>query len=66
MNWSTDKPVKPGWYWWRPLSTDTPTLVEVTIDGDGFLSTHPPASALKGGRISDTFGEWTERVAMPL
>ncbi len=32
MNWSTNKPKKPGWYWWRPLSTDAPTLVEITLE----------------------------------
>ena len=66
MNWSTKKPFKPGWYWWRPLSTDTPTLVEVTIDGEGTLRTSPPASSVASGCIDDTWGEWTERVEMPL
>jgi hypothetical protein len=48
MTWTTEKPTKPGWYWWRPLSTDAPALVEVTIDGDGFLKSGPPANFIEG------------------
>ena len=66
MNWTTRKPTQSGWYWWRNRSNDEPTLVEVTIDGDGFLKTGPPANIIEGGTLADASGEWGRRVLMPL
>ena len=65
MNWSTEKPTTPGWYWWRTTIEGLPTLIEITMDGDGVLRTGPPASAIQDGRLDETEGEWTQRVAMP-
>jgi hypothetical protein len=64
MNWSTNKPKKPGWYWWRPLSTDAPTLVEVTLEEDGVLKVGPPAILVEGGNLGHASGEWGRRVVM--
>ena len=65
MNWTTDKPAKPGSYWWRLGSDRLAHLVKVTIDGDGVLSTHPPAQLVEAGRFLDTTGEWFGPVEHP-
>lgn len=65
MNWSRDKPTKPGWYWWRNRSKGiSPALVEVTIDGDGLLKSGPPAY-FKEGVFTIDGEEWAERDGMP-
>ena len=65
MNWTTNKPMKAGWYWWRKGWNEEPTLVEVTIDGYGFLKTGPPSNLIEGGALADASGEWGGRVEMP-
>jgi hypothetical protein len=45
INWTTQKPTTSGWYWWRPLSTDAPALVEVTLEEDGVLKVGPRESS---------------------
>lgn len=34
MNWTTDKPTKPGWYWAR-MSPNEPHVCELVFDEDG-------------------------------
>jgi len=29
MTWTTDKPTKPGWYWYRPASDQNIEVVEI-------------------------------------
>jgi len=31
MNWSCNKPVKPGWYWWRESNNARGIIVQVDI-----------------------------------
>ena len=39
MTWTTEKPTKPGWYWWRQLPTDTEfQIVRVRVDDMGLQS----------------------------
>jgi hypothetical protein len=67
MNWTTDKPTKPGYYWWRSRSPDGHAhLVEVTIDGDGFFESGPPANFIEGATRIDTPSEEWATVGMPL
>lgn len=61
MNWTTDKPATPGWYWWRNvLKGQGPILVEVWTDEHGRLNSGPPAYFVEGS--TDFSGdEWTPR-----
>ena len=47
MNWSTDIPARPGWYWWRNRAKGhAPALVEVKVDEYWFLKVvHLPVSS---------------------
>ena len=65
MNWTTEKPTKPGWYWRRLSSDGHAHLVEVTREGSGVVQTHPPAQLVEAGRSVDTSGEWAGPVEMP-
>ena len=65
MNWTTERPTKPGYYWWRLGSDGHAHLIEVTIDGNGVLQSHPPAQLIEAGRLVDTSGEWAGPVEHP-
>lgn len=37
-DWTTDKPTKPGWYWWRPTNVSiSPEIVSVQENGNVLL-----------------------------
>ena len=65
MNWTTEKPTTPGWYWWRLSSDRLAHLVKVTREGNGVIQTHPPAQLVQAGRAVDTSGEWVGPVENP-
>jgi hypothetical protein len=67
MNWTTDKPTKPGFYWWRNRLPDAHArLVEVAIDGYGCLRSGPPANFIEGAARLDTSDEEWATAGMPL
>ncbi len=48
MNWTTDTPTKPGWYWWRNLIRNQgPLVVEVWADEQGHLKSGRPPTLSK-------------------
>jgi hypothetical protein len=61
MNWTTQKPLTPGWYWWRNVSKGQgPILVEVWVDEHGHLKSGSPAYFVEGS--TDVSGdEWAPR-----
>ena len=65
MTWSTARPTKPGWYWWRNLiKARGPLVVEVWIDEHGHLKSGPPAYFVEGS--PDVPGdEWAQRGEIP-
>jgi hypothetical protein len=65
MNWATERPTKPGYYWWRFRSDRLAHLVNVTMDGHGILQTHPPEQLVDAGLCVDTSGEWAGPVEQP-
>ena len=66
MNWTTDKPRRPGWYWWRNLSKgQAPTLIEVKVDEYSFLKSGAPAHFVEGSLESDPEEEWAEQIEKP-
>lgn len=37
LTWTTEKPTKPGWYWWRNNSCFDPDILKVDVLGDKFV-----------------------------
>jgi hypothetical protein len=63
VKWTTDKPTKPGWYWWRNRSkSNASALVEITIDEHGLLKSGPPAYFAEGSLVDTPGEEWAERI----
>ena len=63
MNWTTDKPTKPGWYWYRGECDGHTVKVIHFIDDDGdgpYLATSEDVA------LHDLDGEWAGPVEPPL
>jgi len=63
MNWTTDKPTKPGWYWYRGECDGHTVKVIHFIDDDGdgpYLATSDDVA------LNDLGGEWAGPVEPPL
>jgi hypothetical protein len=66
MNWSRNKPFKPGWYWWRnQVKGHAPTLVEVKVDEYWFLKSGAPAYFAEGSLLANPDEEWAEQIENP-
>ena len=65
MNWTTERPAKPGYYWWRHGPDRLAHSVKVTMEQDGALQTHPPEQLIDAGLCVDTSGEWAGPVEHP-
>jgi hypothetical protein len=58
MNWTTDKPTKPGWYWWRNLKDGMqPSMTLVDKDKGGLYA--------GGSYVSFIGGEWAGPLEPP-
>ena len=63
LNWTTKKPTKTGWYWYRGESNGTTDKVLHFIDDDGegaYIATS------EGLTFDDLAGEWAGPVEPPL
>lgn len=61
--WTAEKPTKPGWYRFKVEEGGEAALVQVTINGDGYLEATDPSAWIEGGDLVDTS---MERWAGPL
>lgn len=67
MQWTTDKPTTPGWYWWRKRKGFIPAFLDVTSDhikGTGFFIVGAYTvrlAAIEGEWSSGPIPEPTER-----
>ena len=62
MNWSRDKPPKPGWYWYRRDEAQSPVLMRVEGSGKKTTAVSPD------GRWESVFnmaGEWSGPLEPP-
>ena len=66
QRWSQDKPVKPGWYWWRLNEESDVEMVMVFTQGTYLLARlygyTPEKKAIK---LSKTGGEWCGPLVPP-
>ena len=63
LNWTTKKPTKPGWYWYRSECDGHTVKVMHYIDDDGdgpYLATSEDLA------LNDLAGEWAGPVEPPL
>jgi len=51
-HWTSDTPIKPGWYWYRAKSH--PALM-LRIDGHGLVDSH---GEFGGTQATDLIGDW--------
>jgi hypothetical protein len=63
MNWTADKPTKPGWYWYRGGSDGHTVKVLHFIDDDG---DGPYIATSEDLTLNDLDGEWAGPVEPPL
>jgi hypothetical protein len=63
MNWTTDKPTKPGWYWYRGECDGHTVKVIHFIDDDG---NGPYLATSEDLALNDLDGEWAGPVEPPL
>jgi hypothetical protein len=63
LNWTTKKPTKTGWYWYRGESNGTTEKVLHFIDDDG---EGPYIATSEGLTFDDLTGEWAGPVEPPL
>lgn len=62
MTWTTDKPTRPGWYWWRYDATSpTPAIYHVELDHKALITRGWMNSALP--LVDD--GEWAGPLEPP-
>ena len=63
LNWTTKKPTKPGWYWYRgECDGNTPKVLHfIDDDGDG-----PYLATSEDRALNDLDGEWAGPVEPPL
>ena len=57
MNWTTEKPIRPGWYWFRPLAdlAAEPEMVQVYEDNGVMYLTWPDD---RTEELTNVRGEW--------
>lgn len=55
MNWTTKKPTKTGWYWYRGVSDGNTAKVLHFIDDDG---EEPYLATSDDQTLNDLAGEW--------
>lgn len=63
MIWTTEKPTKPGWYWWRREKGFIPSFLHVTTDhlkGTGFFIVGAYTV-----RFQNIGGEWAGPIPEP-
>ena len=63
LAWTTQRPTKIGWYWYRHGSDEEPTKVLHFIDDDGdgpYIATSDDVA------LNDLAGEWAGPVEPPL
>lgn len=58
--WTSDKPAKAGWYWWRGLGEDMDPLI-LYVDEVGYFQWPDGASQ----EVGLTKGEWAGPIAPP-
>jgi hypothetical protein len=63
MNWTTDKPTVPGWYWWRS-NTEDPTMVEVVKCRRVCMVLEPDSNM--GVEVPLYVGEWAGPLEPPV
>lgn len=56
MHWSTNKPVRAGWYWWRRNGI---AMIVYVYEGVGGLWVQFPDDELQS--VSRVTGEWSDR-----
>lgn len=54
QRWSTDRPVKPGWYWWRILAGSASIYYVKEVNGEGIVEFMDDSTSLD--KLMD--GEW--------
>lgn len=59
LKWTSTKPTKPGWYWWRTVTTQ-PGVYEV-YHANGTLKVYWP----KIEKVSAIEGEWAGPIPEP-
>ena len=68
MNWTTDKPTKPGWYWYKgedhdiEYHADGIAIVEVIKEEDWLVCRH---SNSDNEWIEDSQAQWAGPLEMP-
>jgi len=67
MNWTTDKPTKPGWYWYKGedhdmFHADGIAIVEVIKEEDWLVCRH---SNSDNEWIEDSQAQWAGPLEMP-
>jgi hypothetical protein len=65
--WTTQKPMKEGWYWFTNYKERTSVeVVEVKINGAGFLTESEPSAWVEGQDLIDATGEqWIGPLELP-
>lgn len=62
MEWTTDKPSKPGWYWWRTEGSVEITRVYIMVWNEADQEVRPWCS---WGWIAQLEGEWAGPIPEP-
>ena len=63
MQWSIDKPVRPGWYWWR-VEPGVACIVSIAQDSDGEF--YMEESGPDGGvNVTVLGGHWAGPIPAP-
>ena len=67
MNWTTNKPTVPGWYWYRERHTDRPLILDVQQLPGGKLAFLANLNRLGEDYvyIEDLNGEWAGPLSPP-
>lgn len=60
LRWTSEKPIQPGWYWYRGLIDEADPLI-VLVDEAGYFQW--PDGAFEDVRQTD--GQWAGPIALP-
>ncbi|MBF0427484.1 MAG: hypothetical protein HQL94_01065 [Magnetococcales bacterium] len=58
MNWKHEKPIEPGWYWWKPV----PNYAEVVLIKQGFVY---QVGVAEGKQLGLCAGQWLGPIQWP-
>lgn len=55
--WTSYKPIKEGWYWFRIVGEVDRTMIRVTLNDEGLLQAEEPSSWVERSDVFDTSAE---------